>query len=87
MRLVEILWNDAFEVDGTDWFSAEELEQRIPVDKKGEAQLSIGYVFRENDNGIILVQTHTPEENDKKANSLSGILFIPRPMILEVRDK
>lgn len=87
MRLVEVLWNDAFEVEGTDWFSVEEAEQKIPPDMKGVSQLSIGYIFRENDNGVILVQTYSPNEKDKTANSLSGLMFIPRPMIVEIREK
>jgi hypothetical protein len=87
MRLVEILWNDAFEVAGTDWFSMEEIEKQIPADMKGEPQLSTGYVFRENDNGIVIVQTHSPGEKEKTANSMSGIMFIPRSMITEVHEK
>jgi hypothetical protein len=87
MRLVEVSWYDAVETSRIDWYSITEAEEQFPVDMKGELQISTGYVFRENDNGIVLCQTHTPNEKDKTVNSMSGLLFIPRPMIVEIKEK
>ena len=87
MRLVEVLWNDAFELSANDWYSLREVEDRVPVDKIGELTLTVGYVVRENDRHIIVAQTCNPEEPDSSSESLSGIMFIPKPMGIEVREK
>jgi hypothetical protein len=87
VRLVEVLWNDAFELSSNDWYSVREIEDVVPVDKTGEPTLTVGYVIRENDRHIILAQTWNCEEQDKASESLSGIMFIPKGMIVDVRDK
>jgi hypothetical protein len=87
MRLVEVLWNDAFELAANDWYSLREVNDRVPLNKMGEQTLTVGYVIRENDHHIILAQTWNNEEQDSSSESLSGIMFIPKGMVVEIREK
>jgi hypothetical protein len=86
MKLIEVTWHDTLELSSSDWYSIDEIEQKVPTDKKGEVCQSVGYLYRENDNHIILVQTYQPNVKDPTESSLSGVIVIPKTAKVTIRE-
>ena len=84
MKLIKVTWYDAYELSASDWYSPEEIDKKVPVEKTGELVISIGFVFRENNNHIILIQSHQPE-GDPGDTTLSGAIFIPMGMVKDIK--
>jgi hypothetical protein len=72
MRLVEVVWEDACEVDDTAWVFTDE-----PV-YSPRLVMQVGYVVSDNDCGLILTSAYTENQQGRR-------MQIPRGMIREVR--
>jgi hypothetical protein len=72
-RIVEIVWDDAVSVGGSDW------EDENSVSLKAAPSVSIGYLVAESDEAITVVAL----AND--THYAHGIT-IPQGMVVEIRD-
>jgi hypothetical protein len=86
MKQVEVFWHDIFELSASDWYSFDEIDIKIPLDKKGELCQTTSQLLRENDNHVVLVQTSQPDSKDKSDSSLSGVIVIPKLVIVKMRE-
>jgi len=74
MRLVKVLWDDAYSLPD-DWH---DLPMEPPV---ARPMVSVGYVVAESKWGISVAQTF-----DKHGESCAGVIVIPRGMLKKVID-
>jgi hypothetical protein len=72
MRLVEVVWEDACELDDTPWVFIDE-PQYLP-----KTVVQVGYVVADNEYGVVLTSAYTDTQHGRR-------MQIPRGMIREVR--
>lgn len=81
MRLVEVEWVDSMMLNYGEWGDREDHEAAFDA----MTHRSCGYLFSENDKGIILALTVYEQEGDLPARA-AGAMLIPRGAILSTKD-
>ncbi len=82
MRKVEVFWKDTYSICEAPWTSREELEKQT----NGHMPIcSMGYVFKENDDYVVITQSCNPFEKDG-GEEFGMSVAIPKGMIDSIRD-
>lgn len=83
MKIVVVTWLDAYSFDA--WLDKAGLEAKLRDQPRGALTITPGLVFADTENGLVLVQSFQ-RETEESNEDFSGMLFIPRGMIQEVRE-
>ena len=77
MKIVKVLWTDAF--SGTGWISKADLDKEIESDM---AVTSVGMLYYEDKDKVVLIQSINDEEPD--GSYVDNYLVIPQHWITEM---
>ena len=85
MKAVEVVWYDAFDVDG--WLSTNDMAANCPPEQKGQLARTRGWLCFEDENKVVVAMTWAPEVDRKDEESLRGIMVIPKGMVVEILEQ
>ena len=86
MKIILVQWNDAFALSDDSWYSMADVDDMIANDQRGELCTTIGYLLRDAEHHLIIAHTCQPKLSSKSDAGFSGIFFIPKGMIVDVKE-
>ncbi len=82
MKAVIVTWYDAYSLD--TWYASNEIKEKLAKQPKGALTYSMGFLFQENNDAIVIAQSWQPGEEEIGEASHAGFLIVPRAMVKEI---